>query len=89
MYYVLFRSGRSGAAYQADQEEQDDSAQYGNDQTGKVEPCHTLRAEGVHNEATDQGTNDAHDDIGECAHSSISTHNDTCNPSSDGTEDDP
>src|SRR5215213_5243904 len=89
-FTTLLISWRSASAYQADQEEQDNRAKDGNDQTGKVKASHSLCAKDIiHQEAADQGAHNTNDDIGESSHLSISSHDDTSNPSSDGTEDDP
>src|SRR5690554_6899660 len=80
---------RSASAYQPDQEEQDNCAQNRNDQAGEVEAGHALRAEGIHDEASDQGTDNTDYDVRERAHLGVAPHDDAGNPSSNGTEDDP
>jgi hypothetical protein len=77
------------SADQADQEKQDDSAQNSHDKACQVEASYPLGPEGVHEEAADQRTNDTHDNVRQSTHLSVAAHDDACNPSSDGTEDDP
>src|SRR5215211_4549293 len=78
------------SAYQANQEEQDDRAKDGNDQTAQVEAGNTLGSKHIiHQEAADEGANNTNNDVSERSHLSVPSHDDACNPSSDGSEDDP
>jgi hypothetical protein len=78
------------SADKANQEEQDNRAQDRYDQTGKVKSSDSLCSEDVaHQETADEGTDDTNNDVSERAHLCVPAHDDACNPSSDGTKDDP
>src|ERR1051325_2239828 len=87
--HVLWNAFVLCAAHQAYDEEQDNRTTDRDQDTVKVKPSHSRRTNGIHQESANQGTDDTHDDIGECAHLGITAHNHAGNPSSQRTQENP
>jgi hypothetical protein len=87
---VVNSGGRlTGPLYQTDKEEQDDGPQNGYQQAPNVKTGDTGLPKLVHQEATDEGANNANDDIGDGPHLGVPLHDHAGNPASQTTDNDP